>query len=264
MHRGTTGTTGSPVVSGPAREERRGGAIGIAVLAYFSLAWTGWGMSTGVPTAVEVPVIAAAALCSLVLVAGAVRTYRQAAVLPSGELAGRGRSTDRRFGLVVAAEFIGLAVIARILVVTGHSQLIPTMVCLGVGIHFFPLSRLFTVRLYDRTGAALCLVALATAVLAPLTGQAALWTMLPGFGAALTLYATCALLVRGKTMRPRGARSTVLRSWRRPGRWVCPGVRPTPCSSHSPRPTPQHRRQAKSSHRRQTVDEATMRRRQPP
>lgn len=189
-------TTDSPVVSGPTRADLRGGAVGIAVLAYFALAWTGWGLSTGIPTAVEAPVITAAALCFLVLVGGAVRTYRRAGGLPTGEHAARGARIGRRFGLIVAAEFTGLAIIARILVVTGHSQLIPAMVCLGVGIHFFPLSRLFHAPLYARTGTALCLIALATAALAPLTGHAVLWTMLPGLGAALVLFTTCALLLR--------------------------------------------------------------------
>ncbi len=46
------------------------------------------------------------------------------------------------------------------------------------------------------TGAALCCIALATALFAALTSHPALWTMLPGFGAALTLYTSSALLLR--------------------------------------------------------------------
>lgn len=190
-------TTDASVRNGPSREAVRGGAVGTGVLAYFALAWTGWGMSTGVPTAVELPVIAAAAVCSVAILIAAVRRYRRAGALPAGGQPAHGARINRRFGSIVAAEFIGLAVIARVLVVTGTSQLIPAMVCLGVGIHFFPLARLFHAPLYDRTGAALCLIALTAAVVTPLSGHAPLWTMVPGFGAAITLYVTCALLIRG-------------------------------------------------------------------
>lgn len=180
------------------REELRGRAVGTAVLAYFALAWTGWGMSAGVPTAVEAPVTAISALCFLVLVGGAVVVYRRAASLPSGHDTAQSRRISRRFGIIVAAEFIGLIILAGILAATGHSQLIPAVVCLGVGIHFFPLRRLFNVPIYDRTGAVLCAIAIATAPLATFAHQPALWTMLPGFGAALTLYTTSALLLHAQ------------------------------------------------------------------
>ncbi|MGH3797414.1 MAG: hypothetical protein ACRDSP_21305 [Pseudonocardiaceae bacterium] len=152
-------------------------------------------MSVGVPAAVEAPVIAVAGLCFLLLAGRAVLAYRRAASLPCGHDVGRGRAIGRRFGIIVAAEFIGLFVVAAVLAVNGHPEPIPAVVCLGVGIHFFPLRRLFNVAIYDRTGMVLCLIAVATALLAPLTGTPTLWTMLPGIGAALTLYITGALLL---------------------------------------------------------------------
>ncbi|MGW0228475.1 hypothetical protein ACWDWO_09200 [Actinopolymorpha singaporensis] len=84
---------------------------------------------------------------------------------------------------------------------TGRPEVIAPVVCLGVGIHFFPLRRLFAVPLYDATGLALCAIAVATAIAAPLSGNAALWTLLPGVGAAITLYATGALLLRPSYLR---------------------------------------------------------------
>jgi hypothetical protein len=176
------------------RTDLRGRAIGTINLALFALAWTNWGL-TGIVDTVAVSTIAAAVLCSVACVAGAILVFRRAAAAPDSMDVARGRAVGRRFGAVVAAEFIGLAVIAWILGATGHSPLIPAVICLGVGIHFFPLARLFAVPLYDRTGAALSLVAVAAAVLAPLTGNATLWTLLPGIGAALVLYATCASLL---------------------------------------------------------------------
>jgi membrane protein implicated in regulation of membrane protease activity len=90
------------------------------VLAYFALAWTGWGLSVGVLTTVEALGIAAAGLCFLVLVGCAVVAYRRAMSLPTGHDIRRGRKTGRRFGIIVAAEFIGLSVAAAILTLSGH------------------------------------------------------------------------------------------------------------------------------------------------
>ncbi|MGH3789127.1 MAG: hypothetical protein ACRDRG_21820 [Pseudonocardiaceae bacterium] len=173
----------------------RGRAVGAVVLAYFALAWTGWGMSVGVPTTVEVSVVATACLCFLVLAGRAVVAYRRAVSLPAGHDIHRGRKIGRRFGIIVAAEFIGLSVAAAIFTLSGHPEPIPAVVCLGVGIHFFPLRRLFNVAIYDRTGMMLCIIAVATVLLTPLTDTPALWTMLPGIGAALILYITGVLLL---------------------------------------------------------------------
>jgi len=179
----------------------RGRAAGIVILGYFALAWAGWGTSTGVPAAVRAAVLTAAGLAFLVLAVGAVVLYQRAAALPATQDPSRGRSIGRRFGIIVAVEFIGLIIIARILAVSGHDQLIAAAICLGVGIHFFPLRRLFDVPIYDLTDAVLCGLALLTAVIAPLAGWPALWTMLPGFGAAVVLYATSAVLLRTHLLR---------------------------------------------------------------
>lgn len=194
-----------PPTAGPFRAPVRGRAIGAVVLASFALAWTSWGMSVGVPTPVETSVTALACLGFLVLVGYAVVVYRRAASLPTGHDIHRERQVGRRFGIIVAAEFIGLFVAAILLTRSGHPEPVPAVVCLGVGIHFFPLRRLFDVPLYDRTGTVLCVIAVATALLAPLTGTPALWTMLPGTGAALTLYSTSALLLNSAHPQRAGA-----------------------------------------------------------
>ncbi len=107
-----------------------------------------------------------------------------------------GGSPSRGFGLIVAAEWIGLFVIAGILGATGHAVVIPAVVCAGVGVHFIPLARLFHVPAYYGTASALCLIAIATFAIAPSTSTPALWTLLPGIGAALVLYATCGVLLQ--------------------------------------------------------------------
>jgi hypothetical protein len=197
----TTETTQlAPASAAPhrmSRPELRGRASGVGVLAFFALAWSGWAVSTAPGVwmwAVQVP--AGAGTLALIGVAGLL--YRRARAAPAGQQeAGQreaGPSIGRRFGLVVLAEFVGLFVLAAILGASGHAEAIPAVVCAGVGVHFFPLARLFQLRLYDLTGMALCIVAVAAAASALATGTAVLWTAVSGFGAAAVLYATSAAL----------------------------------------------------------------------
>ncbi len=196
-NRVSTGTGG-----GLSRADRRGRAAGAVVLALFALAWTSWGLSAGVPRPLATLVTVTAVVCSLACLGGVLVAYRRSAGAPVARDASFDRAVVRRFGTVVTAEFVGLAVAARILTSAGHHQWVPAVVCLGVGVHFLPLSHLFGVPLYRWTGAALCLTAVATPVLAAATGRTALWTLLPGLGAALTLYLTSAQLIRVANATP--------------------------------------------------------------
>jgi hypothetical protein len=182
------------------RAELRGRAAATSLLAFFGLAWTGCGISA-IPTATGAAVFAVAALASVILVGLAVRMGRRATTAPAGDDPAQGSATGLRFGLIVAAELIGIFVIAHVLTSTGHPHFIPSAIAFAVGVHFFALGRLYRFSAYHLTGAALCLAAAGTAVLAPLTGITALWTALPGFGSALALYATCGYLLRSRTAR---------------------------------------------------------------
>lgn len=72
-----------------------------------------------------------------------------------------------------------------------HAELIPALVCLVVGVHFFPLARLFDVPRYRLTGSALVIVAAATLItMLPLDLSAATGRAAASFGAALVLWAT--------------------------------------------------------------------------
>jgi hypothetical protein len=190
----TTATTDSP----PRIAEVRGRALGVTVLTFFALAWVGWGTGGHLPTGPQVIIIVLAALLSVALTTYAWRlTRRLSPDIPSaGGDPARGDSPSRSFGLIVAAEWIGLFVVAAILGATGHAAVIPAVVCAGVGIHLIPLGRLFHLPAYYVTAGALCLIAIATFVIAPATSTAALWTLLPGVGAALILFATGGVLLR--------------------------------------------------------------------
>lgn len=188
-------TTASPV--GISRAELRGRATGASVMAFFGLGWLACGV-TEMPVTAGRVVFAVGVAVSVTFAVLASRMSRRAADAPrSGEpTADRKRKVGVRFGLVVVAEWVAIFVIVRVLVSTDHTEAIPALVAAAVGLHFFPLARLFGVRAYHLTGAALCASALAAAVLAPLTSTPALWTAVPGFGSAAALYATCTHLIR--------------------------------------------------------------------
>ena len=183
--------------TGPHRAELRGRATGTGVMACFALGWTAAGVSPMPLTAGRV-LFAVAVVITAAFAVLAARMSRRAALAPTGgePSTERKRTVGRRFALVFGAEVIAIVAIAWILGTTGHSQTIAALTAAAVGIHFFPLARLFGVRAYHVTGAALCVFAAAAALLAPLTSTPALWTLLPGFGSALTLYATSAHLLR--------------------------------------------------------------------
>ncbi|MBP0457405.1 DUF7010 family protein [Streptomyces montanisoli] len=193
----TTGRAEAAAAPHPA--ELRGRAAGTGIMAFFALAWTGWG-TTGVPAGTGKALVGAGAVVTVVFFVLAVRLHRSAALLPVPtddpltEQAVRG--TGRRFGVVLGLEWGACGVIAAVLGATGHPEAIPALIALIVGLHFLPLATLFHVDGYRVTGWVMCAVAVAGALLAILTSTRALWAAVPGLGSALILYLTSAYLVR--------------------------------------------------------------------
>ncbi|WP_329145771.1 hypothetical protein OG275_15580 [Streptomyces niveus] len=180
------------------RAELRGRATGAGVMAFFGLGWMACGV-TDMPVTAGRVVFAVGVAVSITFAVLGARLGRGAANAPTTDTeptAARKKKVGVRFALVVVAEWVAIFVIARVLVSTDHAEAIPAFVAAVVGIHFFPLARLFGVRAYHLTGAAMCTSAGAGAVLAPLTSTDALWTSVPGFGSAAALYATCVYLLR--------------------------------------------------------------------
>ncbi len=182
---------------GMPRPELRGRAVGLIVLSCFAFSWSGWGTSEGVSSAVQISVLVLAGALTVLLIVGAVVVIRRSGSFPAGPDRAGAADVGGRFGLVVGVEFGALAGLSAVLGAGGHQNLIPTVFCLGVGVHFIPLARLFGVRLYYWTGAVMGLVAGLTLVVAPLAGHDSLWTALPGLGSAVSLYATSGVLLAG-------------------------------------------------------------------
>ncbi|MGI8777357.1 MAG: hypothetical protein ACR2LJ_08215 [Acidimicrobiales bacterium] len=199
MTNATTIVTRRPIEAtrpdGMGGDEFRGRSTGVIVGAVMGVVWAGSTLGA-LDLAVTVPVLVAGAAVCAALMAGARRMRRAAAALPATLSAavdlGRVRS---RFGLVVAGEFAAIAVAVNVLGRSGHPRWIPAVICAVVGLHFVPLARLFKVRVYDATAVALCGVAAATMIMGVAGAPVALWRLLPGFGAALALWATSARML---------------------------------------------------------------------
>lgn len=155
-------------------------ANAVIVEAFFAFAWFGWGQA-GPPFAVSV-VLGVGAVLSALVAAGGIRAAWRLRDQPSPL---SGPAAGRRYGIIVGTEFGLAGVGAAILGVSGHAEFIPAWVCLVVGVHFVPLSRVFPGIGMVAMAIALSLVAVAAFAVGALT------TVLPstiaGLGAGLCL-----------------------------------------------------------------------------
>lgn len=109
----------------------------------------------------------------------------------------------RRFALIVVAEVAVIVVAVAVASASGHSLIAVPLIVLVVGLHFFPLARLFAQRRYVLTGAALCLLTAVSLTVVPRWyydksahgGRLFLTGVVCGGGAALILWATAASIL---------------------------------------------------------------------
>ncbi|MEU5567748.1 hypothetical protein [Micromonospora musae] len=171
---------------------RRQEGLGALYLGIFATIWF------SVPAA-EQPLrgllVAGSVAALLTAVAGGVVTARS-----RGAAAGpRDRANDRRYLLIVVAEFALAGLGAAALAVAGWSEYIPVLVCAVVGLHFFPLAHVLGIPLLRHLGVATCAVAVAGLLTGLLTGVSAGVVVGTGAGVLLLGYALRSLLhsVRG-------------------------------------------------------------------
>ncbi|MBM7490251.1 CHASE2 domain-containing sensor protein [Micromonospora luteifusca] len=106
----------------------------------------------------------------------------------------RDRATDRPYLLIVVAEFAAAGLGAAVLAAAGWSEYVPVLVCLVVGLHFFPLAPLLRDPLLKPLGVAMCLVAAAGLVTGLASTVSAGLVIGTGAGVLLLGYAVQALI----------------------------------------------------------------------
>ncbi|MFS0728261.1 hypothetical protein [Paenibacillus sp. 1P07SE] len=177
------------------REAMTGMASGVMFMALFGTMWafTGFGglQVLGSTALITIPLLPGTTLFMAGLFL--VRTSRRLPPQADTTDAAAGKKTKRLFNLIFAVQGIAIAITVLLCVNTGRSELIPIIIALIVGLHFFPLARLFQVRLYYGTGGLLCLAAVATWLFLPaeLTigdYEIATYLTVTGFSSAIILW----------------------------------------------------------------------------
>jgi len=137
-------------------EALRGRATGVLFLSGFGGLWFLLGLAAS--QRLSLPTACALAAGLAALVAGAVLLRRRSAALPPSTLdPEEQRRAGRTFGRVNAVQWAAIVLIAVVLGRLHLDAYTPAAVTVVVGMHFFPLARLFRSPQHHVTGAALVL-----------------------------------------------------------------------------------------------------------
>ena len=137
-------------------EALRGRATGVLFLSGFGALWFLLGLAAS--QRLSLPTACALAAGLVALVAGTVLLRRRSAALPPTRLdPEEQRRAGRTFGRVNAAQWAAIVLIAVVLGRLHLDAYTPAAVTVVVGLHFFPLARLFRSPQHHVTGAALVL-----------------------------------------------------------------------------------------------------------
>jgi hypothetical protein len=160
----------------------------------------GWGTALSLGIAVMIGV-------SLLIGAGSlIRASRKLPHQGSTSDSGFNKQSKLKFNLIFAAEGVAIFIVIAICNKVDRTDLIPILIAIIVGVHFFPLAPLFQVKLYYITGSLLCLLAVGTWLFAPeyltVSGHQILSSMsIVGLGSALILWGTgFAVWLMGKNL----------------------------------------------------------------
>ena len=176
-----------------ARRTKRDAEITAAIFGFFAMAWFGWAQAE--PPNWLGPWLVAGSIASLLtLVAGVVVTVRHrrdgSAMQDSG--------TNRRYGIIVGAEFAVAGVGAVVLGATGVPQYIPVWIGAVVGVHFFLLAPVLRDRSLHAVGTAVCAVAIAGLVVGLMGATAPSTVVGAGAGLVLLIAGVTAMLLTSR------------------------------------------------------------------
>jgi len=163
-----------------------GGALWLIAISIVFITWSLLAIAT--PMARQILLVTFVLLGALV--ASSVVVLRGALGLPVSTTP---RSPEelqigRRFAWVFGAEMVAFAVVNSIIVVSGDYPLIPSLNLIVVGIHFFPLARIFRVPRYNIMGLLFCAIPIVTLLAISkemMVGETLAWYVVPGLGCGL-------------------------------------------------------------------------------
>ncbi|WP_188456913.1 hypothetical protein [Virgibacillus oceani] len=190
------------------RSDVRGTAAGVLFMAFFGTMWAYTGIiglqGWGDPWLFVASLIVGVAL----LIGGCLLIYASRDLpnqVPHGD-GRRGKKIGFWFNIVFAAEGLAIVVTIAVCNIIGHTEFIPPVIAIIVGVHFLPLANLFQVRIYYLTGVLLCVLPIMTILFVPLNftlqeHQINAYMFVVGFGSALILWGTSlAIWLMGKRL----------------------------------------------------------------
>jgi len=123
----------------------KGIATGLCLMAVFTLIWSGIAFG-GLHTGSYWPLLLIFPLFSILFIVNAVRLFSIVKYFPalvSPEDIAREKSTGKWFGIIFGAEGLGIFIAINVVVNLGHPELTIPAIALVVGLHFFPLAKVF-------------------------------------------------------------------------------------------------------------------------
>ncbi len=188
-----TGPTPDDACLALTRTLRRRGTL---VLCVFALVWA-FAAASGTGSATDVVPLVTEAAAVLVTAGTVYLGYRRGAA-PSPRVVSPPPNWARGVGIVNTVELVAVLAVIAASNASGHPSLIPVGVALVVGLHFFPLARLYDQRQYRWTAALLTAVAVVGLVLVAAGLSAEGVRGVVGLACAVVLWGTaCHLAVRG-------------------------------------------------------------------
>lgn len=179
----------------------RGVALSILITAGFAAFWSLNG-SIAFLGATRVALILLTVLITILLLGSAFGFLRAARGASANDTGTINPFRTRAYGLAVAAEFIAIPIVSRVLTLTGYSDAIISTIAVIVGLHFFGLIGAFQSRRFAVVGSAMVFLGLLSLFLPPsvVVGASenvvALRTAVVGWGCALILWTGILPLVR--------------------------------------------------------------------
>jgi hypothetical protein len=162
------------------------GALWLIVISFVFIIWSL--VAIGTPMSKNILIGMLILLC--ILIAICVIVLRAALVLPQDieQRSKEEQKIGRRFAFIVGAEVLAFAVVNTFAGITRNFELMPSLNLIIVGIHFFPLAKIFRVQRYFYTGLFFCAIPVATLLAIPkqfAIGQTLAWYIVPSLGCGL-------------------------------------------------------------------------------
>lgn len=173
-----------------------GAANGVMFMTFFGALWASIGIigshGLGDPWSLVL-----SGIMTLILLTGAISLFGKARNMnhaATAEDREHWRKINRKFGLIFGLEGLAIFIASVICNMTNNFEVFFPIMAIIVGIHFFPLARLFRENFYYGTGVMLCILGVITFFL-PMNATVNNVTLIAtstfiGFGSALTLWVT--------------------------------------------------------------------------